>query len=97
MTDSFYRLELYSQGINDFVKNIRIFPIEFYVLWNEFEPWTPYDSLCVQVILQYFVSFDWFLELTRSKLTEIYDKELVDRMIPYEEDLLYFKNTNCKT
>eukprot|EP00347_Sterkiella_histriomuscorum_P009270 403341851 len=87
-------LELYAQGINDFVKNIKIYPIEFYVIWNNFEPWTVYDSLSVQVLLQYFVSFDWFLELTRSKLTEIYDKELVDKMLPFKEDNLYFKNTN---
>jgi len=47
------------------------------------------------VILQYFISFDWFLELTRTKLTEIYDKDLVDKMMPHNQKDLYYENTNC--
>lgn len=46
--------------------------------------------------MQYFVSFDWFLEITRQRLTEIYDKELVDRMIPFRQEDYFFNNTNCK-
>lgn len=92
-----YRLEVYAQGINDFVKNMKVYPWEFYLTWTEFEPWTPYHSVCILVVLEYYISFDWFLELTRSKLTEIYDKEMVDRMMPYNEDFLYFNNTYGNT
>lgn len=73
---------------------MKVYPIEFYLTWTEFAPWTPYDSLSILVVLQYFISFDWFLELTRSRLTEIYDKDLVDRMMPFREDLLYYNNTH---
>ena len=58
-------LEIYSQGVNDFVSNMKFYPIEFYLLWTDFEPWTPADSLGMHVLLQYFISFDWFFELTR--------------------------------
>jgi len=75
---------------------MKFYPWEFYLTWTDFEPWTPYDTLTIFSMLQYFVSFDWFLELTRSKLTDIYDKELVDRMMPYKEDLLYFNGTYRK-
>lgn len=61
------------------------YPIEFYMFWAAHpEPWTPEDSITQQVLIQYFLSFDWFFELTRQRLTEIYDKELVDRMMPFK-------------
>jgi hypothetical protein len=75
---------------------MKVYPWEFYLTWTDFEPWKPQDSISIFVVLQYFISFDWFLELTRSKLTEIYDKEMVDRMMPYREDLLYFNNSHGK-
>jgi acyl-homoserine lactone acylase PvdQ len=85
----FGRLESYAKGVNDFVDSMDWWPLEFYMMWTGghgqggFEPWTPEDTLCVQVMVQYFISFDWFLELTRQRLTEIYDKELVDKMLPF--------------
>lgn len=48
-----------------------------------------------QVLMQYFLSFDWFLELTRQRLTEIYDKELVDRMLPFKQEDYFFNSTEC--
>jgi hypothetical protein len=47
-------------------------------------------------MMQYFISFDWFLELTRQRLTEIYDKELVDRMIPFRQEDYFWNDTNRK-
>ena len=33
-----------------------------------------------------FVSTDWFIELLRERLLEVYDKELVDRLLPYKKE-----------
>jgi acyl-homoserine lactone acylase PvdQ len=89
-----YRLESYARGVNDFVDSLTWWPIEFYLLWvPKFEPWTVEDSLGIQVLMQYMVSFDWFLELTRQRLTEIYDKELVDRMLPFRRQDYFYKET----
>ena len=81
----FLRIESYAKGINDFVDSMILHPIEFYILWlPKFEHWTVEDTIGMQVLMQYFISFDWFLELTRQRLTEIYDKELVDKMLPFK-------------
>ena len=77
-------LENYSAGINKAVENILVWPPEFYLLWNSFEPWTPRDSLAMQYILIYFSSSDWFGELLRERLLEIYDKQFVDRLVPFK-------------
>ena len=44
--------------------------------------------------MMYFFSFDWFMELTRQRLTEIYDKDLVDRMLPFKQEDYFFNNTH---
>jgi hypothetical protein len=62
---------------------MKFYPIEFYILWEDFEPWTPSNSIEVMMILQYFVTADWYFEIVRERLTELYDKEFVDRMIPW--------------
>jgi acyl-homoserine lactone acylase PvdQ len=92
-----HSLQAYSDGVNDFVDSLTWWPVEFYLMWaGPFEPWRPEDSLTMQVLMQYFISFDWFLELTRQRLTEIYDKELVDRMLPFRQQDYFFNNTHCK-
>ena len=42
-----YRLDAYAAGVNDFIKNMKVYPLEFYILWTDFEPWTPIDSIGV--------------------------------------------------
>jgi hypothetical protein len=82
--------------VNDLVDSLSWYPIEFYILWApHFEPWTVEDSIGMQVLMQYFISFDWFLEMTRQRLTEIYDKELVDRMLPFKQEDYFFNNSHC--
>jgi acyl-homoserine lactone acylase PvdQ len=75
---------------------MKLLPLEFYILWMDWEPWTPYDSLTIQIMLQYFTSFDWFLEIVRHRLTEVYDKDVVDRILPWKEDDYFYKNVHSK-
>ena len=81
----FPSLQAYSDGVNDNIDSMSLYPVEFYILQAPHpEPWTPEDSVSMQFLMQYLLSFDWLLELTRHRLTEIYDKDLVDRMLPLE-------------
>lgn len=63
------------------------------MFWTDFEPWTPKDSASVQYILCLFISSDWFYELTRERLLEVYTKDEVDKLIPFSKDNMFpFKN-----
>ena len=91
-----YSLESYAKGVNDYIDSLTWYPLEFYLLWTPHpEIWKPEYTIRAQVLMQYFLSFDWFLELTRQRLTEIYDKELVDRMLPFKQEDYFFNNTEC--
>ena len=76
----------YAAGINKVVENIVVYPPEFQILWSSFEPWEPRDSASSVLFIQMCLSTDWFSELLRERLLEVYDKELVDALIPYRPE-----------
>ena len=71
-------LENYAAGVNKVVENIVAYPPEFQITWSSFEPWTARDSINLAQLMQLFCSTDWFGELLRERLLEVYDKEMVD-------------------
>lgn len=63
------------------------------MFFHDFEIFTPRDSVAIQYVLTMFISSDWFFEVTRSRLLEIYDREFVDKLLPFsKEHLTKFKN-----
>jgi penicillin amidase len=53
------------------------------MLWADFEEWKPIDTVTYWHLMVMFMSGDWFFELMRERLTEIYDRSLVEKMIPF--------------
>ena len=96
--DDLDALKNYAAGVNKVRDNIVAYPREFMILWTNFEEWTPKDSVSVEQLIILFVSTDWFIELLRERLLEVYDKELVDRLLPYKkEDYFYYPNMETIT
>ena len=68
----------YAAGINKVVEKIQVYPMEFQVLMTSFEPWTPADTIATINFYHLVASSDWFAEMLRLRLLEVYDKDLVD-------------------
>jgi len=49
--DDLLILENYSAGINKLVEGIHVYPLEFYMFWQDFEPYTPKDSIAITYLL----------------------------------------------
>jgi len=58
-------------------------PVEFQMLWLSFDEWTPLDSLMHWHLIVHMLSGDWFAEMLRERLTEVYDRQFVDQLLPY--------------
>ena len=71
------------------VSEMVVYPAEFYFTWSDFEEWREIDSVYIHYLMNLFVSTDWFFELMRERLTEIYDKDFVDRLMPFQREHLY--------
>lgn len=68
----------YAAGINKVAQNLKVYPMEFYVLMSNFESWSVYDSISIEYFYNMMLSTDWFAEMLRLRLLEVYDRELVD-------------------
>ena len=49
-----------------------------------FEDITLEDITAQLMLLSIMMTKDWNLEYLRSRLTEIYDREFVDKLVPYQ-------------
>lgn len=65
---------------------MKLYPAEFYILMTNFEEYTPIDVVSQVAMLSIFLTKDWALEYIRSRLTEVYDREFVDKLLPYQRE-----------
>lgn len=82
-------LENYAAGINKVASNVKVFPPEFNLFWVDFAPWTPYDTASNQMLIGFVLANDPFNELIRQRLLEVYDRELVDKILPLKKEDYY--------
>ena len=62
---------------------------------TSFQPWTVKDSLSCEYLFNAMQSADWFAEMLRLRLLEIYDRDLVDQIIPFKPEHI-FPNQNSQ-
>jgi hypothetical protein len=53
---------------------------------TNFEEYKPLDIGSQIMLFSIFMTKDWALEYLRGRLTEIYDRELVDKLIPFQKE-----------
>ena len=96
-------LQSYSDGINDYVAGVSLFPSEQqtdHLLPPEFlaygysasdwEPWTPVDSLCVLRLMSLHLTWSWQSDLFREVLRMVHPDvgALVEELFPFTGDML---------
>lgn len=82
-------LEAFSLGINTCAQNVKVWPIEFYIMWADFKPWEPKDTVGIHMLMALFLSLDHPFEIVRHKLSKIYDWDTVSKFYPWKaEDVL---------
>ena len=76
--DLIRELESYAKGVNTYVKRSTMLPWEYQLLWVDFEPWEPVDTLaCVQVM-----GVKWGLEFLRYQLGKVVGEDMVSVLLP---------------
>ena len=58
-------LQHYVDGINDYVKSIKVYPLEFYLFWTNWDGWTIEDCHSLLGFFSFNLEFDWMFELAR--------------------------------
>ncbi|KRX06019.1 hypothetical protein PPERSA_01097 [Pseudocohnilembus persalinus] len=75
-------LQAYADGINSFVEQQYILPLEFILTGIEFEKWEIYDTLCFIKLLNFMLSLDWRAEMIRTNIQQYYGRNIADYIIP---------------
>ena len=76
-------LKAYAAGVNQAHRETTFLSPEFWVTMSNFEPWTPEDSVAFSHLFIEMLSRDWEMEMLRERLTEIYDRTFVDKLLPF--------------
>ena len=86
------RLKLYVKGINDYAKNTKMLPFEFYLFWLNWDDWIVQDTLASINMLSFMLEFDWFYEISRQRLLETVGFDIGVKAITYGGKNI-FRNT----
>ena len=75
-------LEAYAAGVNAWLSEGNVLPLEFWVLQVEPELWTVYDSLVWSKMMAWDLGGDYDLELLRSSLAQTLGSERMAQLMP---------------
>lgn len=92
-------LQAYADGVNDFIKNVKLsegsaslLPPEFYLLQlsDKIQPWTPIDSLANIVLINFSLTWDWAQDFMRevNKMESEELRYLADELTPFTMNYL---------
>lgn len=86
---------LVAEGINDYLKSNPC-PIEYWILGIQCEPFTYLDIIFVEKIIDFIVSYNHQMELTRDTVFKATNSsDITRKYMPYESK--YFRNNNYPT
>ncbi len=79
--------EHYIAGVNAWIQEVPVLPIEFQLLQFEPEPWTPVDSLVWAKLMAWDLGGDYSQELLRVRLEELLGPQRTRELLPqYPEE-----------
>ena len=81
--------ENFAAGVNKLVEEIHMYPLEFYIVGRQFRPWTTADTVSIMYLMTNQLAGDWFFEIARGRLLEVYPRETVDKILPYNADVMF--------
>ncbi len=79
-------VEAYAKGVNDYVRQAAILPVEFYIVGTTFDEWTVDDTYLLTKLTSFETSYRWVITVSRQAILEKYGKAWADLIIPLEMD-----------
>ena len=90
-------LQAYSDGINDYVKSLKLLPIEFILTGIKWENWTPLDSFAITKLSTFSLGFDWYVEIIKEIFRETYGDDFAKNTLFSNDEDINFDNFTILT
>jgi len=84
--------QAFADGVNDYVENARILPVEFWITWTKFEKFTVLDSLTNAKFIAFFLTFDFPFEFIHETLEGLLGPEKTADLLPYKGEDFFWQN-----
>jgi len=84
--------QAFADGVNDYVENARILPVEFWLTWTKFEKFTVLDSLTNAKFIAFFLTFDFPFEFIHETLEGLLGPEKTADLLPYKGEDFFWKD-----
>jgi penicillin amidase len=91
-------LQAYTNGVNYYIQNIKVMPLEFLILGQQKFEWkNEYSCLSIKLV-EYYLSSDFLTEIIRDYLVNkgLMSLELIEKIFPYSLDNLISRTTIIK-
>ena len=78
--------QAYTDGINYYSTHNKL-PLQYHILWTEFEEWNTIDSCTTMQLVRFFLSHNWGLEIARDYILALTnDEELMNSMFAFDPE-----------
>ena len=85
-------IQAYADGVNAYVKQLMLLPIEFLLSGAKFDPWTVVDTLMMGKFCSFQLSLSWQLKAFKSRIAELYSTELMEQVMPTNPEYQFVKD-----
>ena len=84
--------QAFADGINDYVASSKTLPLEFWVTWSTFEPFTVLESFTNAKFIAFFLAFDFQFEFIFETLEDLLGPIKTSDILPYRSDEFLWKD-----
>jgi len=74
-------LKAYADGVNAYVAQMKILPLEFLLTGSKFEQWEPVDTIMMGKLMEFTLSISWQLKAFKSRVAELHSIELMKEIL----------------
>lgn len=74
-------LNAFNTGVNEYVRSLKVLPMEFLITGMKWEDWKVEDIYLMQKIVSFQMIYDYVFELMHTKLRDIYGEEFVREIL----------------
>lgn len=82
-------LQAFADGINDYVRSLRVMPIDYYLFGMGFEEWVISDSYLMVEVSAACMIMDYQLEPLRTKIAEVFGFDFAAEVLPARKENMF--------
>ena len=86
-------MNAFCDGVNDYVKQMKVLPLEFWLTWQSFDEWKRSDSFRLTLMMNIFLALDFLFEPFKELVRHKYGRDFADEVLQGFKNIFTKKNS----